>query len=73
MSENFKKTIDIYTQWVYNIITVREDLTSTKERSKAMAKKTKKSTKPEYKTYIVQGLIDLIVGTLLILIGKLVD
>ena len=38
-----------------------------------MAKKTKKSTKPEYKTYIVQGLIDLIVGTLLILISKLAD
>ena len=38
-----------------------------------MATKTKKSTKPEYKTYIVQGLIDLIVGSLLILIGKLVD
>ena len=38
-----------------------------------MARKTKKSTKPEYKTYIVQGLVDLIVGSLLILIGKLVD
>lgn len=38
-----------------------------------MAKKTKKSTKPDYKPYIIQGLIDLIVGTLLIIIGKLVD
>ena len=73
MSENSVKSIDNYTQWVYNIITVREELTSNKERSKAMARKTKKSTKPEYKTYIVQGLIDLIVGSLLILIGKLVD
>ena len=38
-----------------------------------MAKKTKKPTKLEYKTLIVQGLIDLVVGTLLILIGKLTD
>ena len=38
-----------------------------------MAKKTKKSTKPKYKEYIIQGLIDLIVGSLLILIGKLTD
>ena len=38
-----------------------------------MAKKTKKSTKPNYKEYIIQGLIDLIVGTLLILLGNLAD
>lgn len=38
-----------------------------------MAKKTKKSTKPEIKPLIINGLIDLAVGTLLILIGKLID
>ena len=38
-----------------------------------MANQKRKSTKPEYKAYIIQGLIDLLVGTLLILIGKLTD
>ena len=38
-----------------------------------MAKKTKKSTKPDYKPYIIQGLIDLIVGTLLIIFGELIN
>ena len=57
----------------YNIITVREELTSIKERRKTMADKKRKPTKPDYKGYIIQGLVDLVVGLLLILIGKLTD
>ncbi len=38
-----------------------------------MAKPKKKPTKPDYQSIIINGLIDLIVGTLLILINKLVD
>lgn len=38
-----------------------------------MANKKRKPTKPDYKGYIIQGLIDLLVGSLLILIGKLTD
>ena len=38
-----------------------------------MANKKRKPTKPDYKPYIIQGLIDLLVGTLLILIGKFTD
>lgn len=39
-----------------------------------MAKKKKsKPTKPDYKTIAITGLIDLMVGTLLILIDKLID
>ena len=37
-----------------------------------MAKKTKKSTKPEYQEYIIKGLIDLIKGMLLIIFGELI-
>ena len=65
--------IAICTHWVYNVITVREELTSMKKGEKAMANKKRKPTKPEYKSYIIQGLIDLLVGSLLILIGKLLD
>ena len=43
------------------------------ERKKTMANKKRKPTKPDYKSYIIQGLIDLLVGLLLILIGKLLD
>lgn len=35
-----------------------------------MAKGTKKPTKPDYKTILISGLVDLIVGLLLLLIGK---
>lgn len=38
-----------------------------------MAKKNKKPTKPNYKEILINGLIDLVVGTLLILISKLID
>ena len=38
-----------------------------------MAKSKKKPTKPDYKTLILSGLIDLLVGSLLILISKLTD
>ncbi len=38
-----------------------------------MAKPKKKPTKPDYKTILITGLIDLIVGSLLILINKLID
>ena len=38
-----------------------------------MASKKRKPTKPDYKSFIIQGLIDLLVGTLLILIGKHID
>lgn len=38
-----------------------------------MAKPKKKPTKPDYETIIITGLIDLIVGTLLIIINKLID
>ena len=38
-----------------------------------MANKKRKPTKPDYKSYIIQDLIDLLVGVLLILIGKLTD
>ena len=41
--------------------------------NRAMAKKKKKPTKPDYKMLIISGLIDLIVGMLLILIDKLFD
>ena len=54
-------------------ITVRVNLTSMKKGEKAMANKKRKPTKPDYKSYIIQGLIDLLVGLLLILIGKLLD
>lgn len=38
-----------------------------------MAKKNKKPTKAKYIELLTQALIDLIVGTLLIIIGKLID
>lgn len=38
-----------------------------------MAKKNKKPTKVKYKEILITALIDLIVGTLLIIIGKLID
>lgn len=38
-----------------------------------MANQNKKPTKAEVKALIVQGLIDLVIGTLLILIEKLFD
>ncbi len=38
-----------------------------------MAKKTKKPTKPKYPEILINGLVDFIVGLLLILIGKLID
>lgn len=38
-----------------------------------MANRKRKPTKPDYKPYIIQGLIDLIIGVLLILIGKFID
>lgn len=65
--------IEICDPMGYNIITVRKELTSMKERRMAMANKKRKSTKPVHKSYIISGLVDLLVGTLLILIGKLVD
>jgi len=37
-----------------------------------MAKK-QKPTKPDYKSMILNGLVDLVVGMLLILIDKLID
>ena len=38
-----------------------------------MAKKNKKPTKVKYTEILLTALIDLIVGTLLIIIGKLID
>lgn len=38
-----------------------------------MAGQKKKPTKPDYKTLILSGLIDFLVGSLLILIDKLTD
>lgn len=38
-----------------------------------MAKPNKKPTKPDLQTILLTGLIDLLVGTLLILINKLID
>lgn len=47
--------------------------TSVKERRKAMAKNKKKSSKADYKEMLIKALIDLIIGTLLIIIDKLLD
>lgn len=38
-----------------------------------MAKGHKKSTNPDYKSIAINGLVDLIVGLLLLLIGKHLD
>lgn len=38
-----------------------------------MAKKNKKPTKVKYSEILINALVDLIVGTLLIIIGKLID
>lgn len=38
-----------------------------------MAKKHKKSTNPDYKSIVINGLVDLVVGLLLLLIGKHLD
>lgn len=38
-----------------------------------MAKGTKKPTKPDLKSILITGLVDLVVGTLLLLISKIID
>lgn len=38
-----------------------------------MAKKTKKPTNPDLKAILITGLVDLVVGTLLLLISKIID
>ncbi|MBQ8503548.1 MAG: hypothetical protein IJ491_04635 [Clostridia bacterium] len=65
------KSIDVSPDVRYNIIPVSEMLTSKKE--KTMAEKTKNLPSPNTKPYIIQDLIDLIVGTLLIIFGELIS
>ncbi len=38
-----------------------------------MAKKKKKSTKAKYREILINALVDLIIGTLLIIISELID